>query len=65
MNKIKKSIYTVLAISMLVFPLAGCGNDDEDESKGEEKNGVHKPKDDYKETGNVNRLEDEPKDEDK
>lgn len=61
----KKSIYTVLAISMLVFLLSGCDNDDEDESKGEEKNGVHKPKNDYKDTGDVNRLEDEPKDDNK
>jgi len=50
MHKIKKSIYTVLAISMLVFPLAGCGNDDEDEDKGKEENGVHVPDDEVQST---------------
>lgn len=45
MNKITKSIYTALAISMLVFPIAGCGNDDDEDDKGKEENGVHKPKD--------------------
>lgn len=47
MGKLKRGLYTMLAVSMLVFPLAGCGNNDEDESdKGKEENGVHKPKDD-------------------
>jgi len=64
MGKLKRGLYATLAVSMLVFPLAGCGNDEDESAKGKEENGVHKPKDDYEETGNVNRLEDEPKDND-
>ena len=55
MNKYIKIVYT----SLVTLALAGCGNDEDEADKGKEENGVHKPKDDYEKTGNINRLENE------
>ena len=59
MNKYIKIVYTSLVTLALTFSLAGCGNDEDEADKGKEKNSVHKPKDDYEKTGNINRLEKE------
>ncbi|MGJ7589093.1 hypothetical protein [Staphylococcus shinii] len=54
-----KVIYIPLFIVSLTLPLAGCGNDEEEADKGTEEQGVHKPKDDFDETGDIDHLETE------
>lgn len=59
MDKIKKGLYTFLAFVALTLPLAGCGNDEDEADKGKEEQSVHKPKDDFDETGDIDKLETE------
>jgi len=57
---VKKKLSIIISVSIIMLSCIACENKNNDEDT--EESGVHKPKDDYKETGNVNRLEDEPKD---
>ncbi|WP_426457212.1 hypothetical protein [Staphylococcus cohnii] len=50
MEKFKKAIFSLFAITLLTVPLAGCGNDESENSGGKEENGVHKPEDDVQST---------------
>ncbi|HHB0448379.1 hypothetical protein [Staphylococcus sp. GDX8P47P] len=50
MEKFKRAIFSLFAITLLTVPLAGCGNDESDKDNGKEENGVHKPEDDVQST---------------
>ncbi|HHP3964525.1 hypothetical protein [Staphylococcus saprophyticus] len=53
MEKFKRAIFSLFAITLLTVPLAGCGNDESDKDSGKEENGVHKPE---------GHIDDEPSD---
>ncbi|MDN0189214.1 hypothetical protein QI294_12030 [Staphylococcus saprophyticus] len=43
MEKFKRAIFSLFAITLLTVPLAGCGNDESENDGGKEENGVHQP----------------------
>lgn len=61
MEKFKRALFSVFAVSLLTLPLAGCGNDEEDNDGGKEENSVHVPEDHVEDEPSKEELEKQEK----